>query len=72
VRVRFSNTLILILKAWEIELLGKNSDWVKLLEIVRECWRIIPIVFVEVNMVIEVMVVSDWQLYVVTVIEFFK
>lgn len=42
------------------------------MEFVRECWRIIPIVFIEIYMVIEVLVIVHRQHNVVNVIEFFK
>ena len=74
--IRFSKTLsedrtlILILVACEVKLLCRKPNWLQFVEIVRECWRIIPTVFVNIFMKIKVLVVSDWQLYVI-VIEFF-
>ncbi len=74
--VRFSKTLtedrtlILIFVARKVGLLDRHPKLLKSAEIVRECWRIIPIVFVEIFMEIKVLVVGDRQLNVI-VIDFF-
>lgn len=61
------SSLILIVVTSEVGQLNRHPNILESFKIIRECWRMIPVVFIEIFMEIKVLVVFDRQLSVIEV-----